>query len=52
MLDLNKELQVTSANTDKYNLLKQEIGKLDCEINEEIYKLYGLSNEEIKIIEC
>ncbi len=51
MLDLNKELQVISANTDKHNLLKWEIEKLDHEIDEAIYKLYGFTSEEIKIIE-
>lgn len=51
MLDLNKELQNTSANTDKYNLLKIEINQLDERIDQEIYKLYGLTEEEIKTIE-
>jgi adenine-specific DNA-methyltransferase len=51
MLDLNKELQSTSANTDKYNSLKREIAKFDQEIDEAINKLYGLTNEEIKTIE-
>jgi len=51
MLDINKELQATSANTDKHNLLKREIKKLDHEIDEVIYKLYGFSNEEIRTIE-
>ena len=51
MLDLNKELQATSANTDKHNSLKLEIEKLDREIDEAIYKLYGLTAEEVKIIE-
>jgi len=51
MPDLNKELQATSTNTDKHHSLKREIEKLDREIDEAIYKLYGLSVEEIKIIE-
>lgn len=51
MLDLNKELRATSANTDRHNSLKQEIEKLDREIDEEIYKIYRLTNEEIKTIE-
>ena len=51
MLDLNKELQATSANTDKHNLLKSEVAKLDHEIDEAIYKLYGLTSEEIRTIE-
>jgi len=52
MLDLHKELQATSANTDKHNSLKREIEKLDREIDEAIYKLYGLTDEEIEIIEA
>jgi len=51
MLDLSKELHATSTNTDKHNSLKREIEKLDREIDEAIYKLYGLTAEEIKIIE-
>ena len=51
MLDLNKELQATYANTDKHNLLKRDIEKLDREIDEVIYKLYGLTVEEIITIE-
>jgi hypothetical protein len=51
MLDLNKELQATSAKTEKYNSLEREIEKLDHEIDDTIYKLYGLTNEDIKTIE-
>lgn len=52
MLDLNKELQATSANTNKHNSLKREIEKLDCKIDEAIYKLYELTAEEIKTIKA
>jgi len=51
MLDLQKELRAASASTDKHNSLKREIEKLDREIDGAIYKLYGLTNEEIKTIE-
>lgn len=51
MLDLHKELQSASMNTDKYNSIKREIEQLDKEIDQEVYKLYGLTEEEIKIIE-
>jgi len=50
MLNLNKELQATSENTDKWNQLKEKIERLDKKIDNEIYKLYGLTKEEIKII--
>lgn len=51
MLNLNKELQATSPNTDKYDKIKQEINKIDHKINEAVYKLYNLSEKEIRIIE-
>ncbi|MFH1612852.1 MAG: TaqI-like C-terminal specificity domain-containing protein, partial [bacterium] len=51
MLNLHKELRKTSENTDRWYVLKSEIEKLDSEIDEEIYKLYGLTTEEIKTIE-
>jgi len=51
MLNFNKELQATSANTDKHNSLKREIVKLDQEIDEAIYKLYGLTIKEIEAIQ-
>src|SRR3989344_351540 len=50
MLEFQKEIQATSANTDKHNSLKREIEKLDREIDEAIYKLYGLNSEDINII--
>ena len=45
------EFNKTSQKTDKWHLLKTEIEKLNREIDEAIYKLYGLTEEEIKIIE-
>ncbi len=51
LLELHKELQATSENTDKHNSLKLEIEKLDRDIDEAIYKLYGLTEKEIKTIE-
>ena len=51
MLELQKELKATSTNTDKHNSLKRDIEKLDREIDEAIYKLYGLTAEEIGTIE-
>lgn len=51
MLDLHKELHVTSENTDKHNSLKRDIEKLDQDIDRAIYKLYGLTDEEIRIID-
>ncbi len=51
MLDLQQDLQETTGNTDKYARLKAEIKKLDNEIDQEVYILYGLTKEEIKIVE-
>lgn len=51
ILDLNKELQKTPENSNKYNSIKSEIEKTDKKIDEEVYKLYGLTEEEIKIVE-
>ncbi len=51
MLKLKKQLQNTSENTDKWNKLKKQIQELDERINEKVHKLYGLSKEEIDIIE-
>lgn len=48
---LYQDFRNTSANTDKWHSLKNEIEKLEREIDEAIYKLYGLTNEEIKTIE-
>jgi hypothetical protein len=48
---LGQELQTVSPNTDKHSDLKNKIGRLETEMNKEIYKLYGLTNEEIKTIE-
>ena len=50
MLDLNKELQATSANTDKHNSLKREIEKLDQEVDKQIYKLYNLNEKKLELL--
>jgi type I restriction-modification system DNA methylase subunit len=51
MLDFNKRLQGIPQNTDKWNQLRQEIENLDYKINEEVYKLYELTKEEIEVVE-
>ncbi|MFH0795482.1 MAG: N-6 DNA methylase [Candidatus Omnitrophota bacterium] len=51
MLDLHERLSKLSSKTDQHNQLKKEIEKLDRQIDEEVYKLYGLTNEEIATIE-
>ena len=47
----NKQLQVIPENSDKWDFIKREIEKVDREIDEQVFRLYGLTNSEIKIIE-
>jgi len=51
MISSNKELKNELENSNKWENIKSEIEKTDKQINEEVYKLYGLTNEEIKIVE-
>ncbi|MDP3013313.1 MAG: TaqI-like C-terminal specificity domain-containing protein, partial [Candidatus Subteraquimicrobiales bacterium] len=53
ILKLNKQLQKLNPilDEDEYKELKTEIQKTDKEIDEMVYKLYGLTEEEIKIVE-
>lgn len=53
ILKLNKELQKLDPIMDKeeYNIKKAEIEKIDKEIDEKVYELYGLTEEEIKSVE-
>ncbi len=51
MLKLNKELKKVSENTDKWYELKREIEKRDWLINQKVYAIYGLTEEETEIVE-
>jgi len=51
MLGFQKKLHATEENSDEWQRLKSEIEKTDRKIDEEVYKLYSLTPEEIKIIE-
>tara|TARA_Y100000310_G_C20628394_1_gene787205 strand:- start:517 stop:699 length:183 start_codon:yes stop_codon:yes gene_type:complete len=52
ILGLNKKLiKLKHKNTDEKALLQKQIQKLDDEIDQEVYRLYGLTKEEIKIVE-
>lgn len=51
MLELNKQFQKIPENSNKWNSIKAEIEKTDKKIDEEVYKLYGLTPEEIKVVE-
>ena len=50
MLDLNKKLKEAKLPHAK-ELLKRQIETTDAQIDRLVYQLYGLTNEEIKIIE-
>ncbi|MCK4647771.1 N-6 DNA methylase [Candidatus Pacearchaeota archaeon] len=49
MLELQKKFH--DEKTLRKDKLKEEIEKTDGQIDQEVYKLYGLTNEEIKIVE-
>ncbi len=51
MLELNKELQNEVENSNKWESIKKEIERTDKKIDEEVYRLCGLTEEEIKIVE-
>ncbi|MBU3958224.1 MAG: N-6 DNA methylase [Nanoarchaeota archaeon] len=50
-ISLNKKLNEIQANTDARSRIEEEIKKTDAEIDELVYKLYGITEEEKKIIE-
>ena len=47
----NIDLSRSTENSERWQKLKMEIQKTDRKIDEEVYKLYGLTPEEIKIVE-
>jgi len=52
MLSLNKRLnEIGDKKTSESAKLEEEIQKIDDEINQLVYKLYGLTEEEIAIVE-
>ena len=52
ILSLNKHLnEIKDKTTDEKARLEKEIQKTDYEIDQEVYKLYGITKEEQKIIE-
>ncbi len=50
ILKLNKQLQSIPENSDKWNSVKREIEKVDGEIDERVFGLYGLGEGEREII--
>jgi hypothetical protein len=52
IIQLNKHLaELPSQNSNEGQSIKSEIEKIDAEIDRLVYELYGLTEEEIKIIE-
>lgn len=52
MLSLKKRLnELGDKRTDERQRIEEEIRKTDAEIDESVYKLYGITESERKIIE-
>ena len=51
LIHLKNVLFNTPENTNKWRKLKEEIERTDRKIDEEVYKLYGLTEEEIRVVE-
>jgi len=51
MLKLQEKLSTLTENSDQWYSIKSEIEKIDKKIDQEVYKLYGFTPEEIKIVE-
>ena len=51
MLELHKQLQKTSFDSEK-EPIERQIAATDKKIDTLVYQLYGLTEEEIRIVEC
>ncbi|MBI2047108.1 restriction endonuclease subunit R, partial [Candidatus Pacearchaeota archaeon] len=51
MLELQREYHDSKVSGGEKERLEQQIKNVDYEIDEEVYKLYGITEEEQKIIE-
>ncbi|MBI2097448.1 MAG: N-6 DNA methylase [Candidatus Vogelbacteria bacterium] len=51
MIKLHKKLAETEKDSNAWHKLKEEIELTDKKIDAAVYKLYGLTEEEIKIVE-
>ncbi len=51
MLELQKKFHDDKISGNEKKQFEQQIKNIDYEIDEEVYKLYGLTKDEIKIIE-
>lgn len=51
MIALNQEFREAVENSDQWHKLKEEIAKVDQTIDQEVYRLYALTNYETKVVE-
>lgn len=51
MISLYKDLEKAIRNSDKWKYIESEIERTNKKIDEEVYKLYGLTEKEIEIVE-
>jgi len=51
IMKLKKDLKKLDANSNEWVRTKEEVEKTDKKIDEEVYKLYGLTPEQIAIVE-
>ena len=50
MFDLRHDFELVTENSNEWQKIKDEIAKTDKKIDEEVYKLYGLTKEEIGVV--
>ena len=50
MFDLHKQLAATKTPTDK-TAIQRQIDATDKQIDQLVYELYGLTDDEIRIVE-
>ena len=51
MLELQKRVNDSGVSGNEKERLEQQIRNIDYEIDQEVYKLYGITKEEQRIIE-
>lgn len=51
IIELNIKLREATENSDQWRKIKEEIEKTDKEIDKKVYELYGLGEEERKIMQ-
>ena len=49
---MNKCLRAAAVSEEDKRIARQRINALDSQINAAVYKLYGLTDEEIRVVEA